>query len=67
MMSTAGAAARAPNQPAPFRERQSSTMVKRADRGSHDQPFIGSTEPLPFGVVIVVQVPFGTYFHALPW
>ncbi len=25
------------------------------------------SEPVPFGVLMVVQVPFGTYFHALPW
>jgi hypothetical protein len=31
------------------------------------QDLIGSSEPLPFGVCIVAQVPFGTYFQALPW
>jgi hypothetical protein len=25
------------------------------------------SEPVPFGVFMVVQVPFGTYFQALPW
>ena len=29
------------------------------------QLFIGSSDPTPMGVFIVVQVPFGTYFHAL--
>jgi hypothetical protein len=28
---------------------------------------IGSSEPVPPGVVMVVQVPFGTNRHALPW
>ena len=28
---------------------------------------IGLNEPMPFGVLIVVQVPFGTSFQALPW
>ncbi len=28
--------------------------------------FIGSRLPMPFGVFMVVQVPFGTSFHALP-
>ena len=27
----------------------------------------GISEPTPLGVVIVVHVPFGTYFQALPW
>jgi len=31
------------------------------------QDLIGSSEPIPFGVFIVVQVPFATYFQALPW
>jgi hypothetical protein len=30
------------------------------------QDFDGSSEPVPVGVFIVAQVPFGTYFHALP-
>jgi hypothetical protein len=28
---------------------------------------LGSSEPGPLGVVIVAQVPFGTYFQALLW
>ena len=67
MMSMKGAAARVVKQPAPFQERQSCALFKRAGRGSRVQLFIGSRVPLPFGVVIVVQVPFGTYFHALAW
>src|SRR6266513_1502447 len=31
------------------------------------QDLIGSSEPAPFGVLIVAQVPFTTYFQALPW
>src|SRR6266403_6110994 len=31
------------------------------------QDLIGSSEPVPFGVLIVVHVPFATYFQALPW
>ena len=38
-----------------------------AIRGEQPQDFIGCSEPLPFGVVIVVQVPFGTSFQALAW
>ena len=34
---------------------------------SAHQVLIGVSEPLPFGVAIDVQVPFGTAFHALPW
>jgi hypothetical protein len=30
------------------------------------QDLIGSSEPVPVGVFIVVQVPFATYFQALP-
>lgn len=38
------------------------------DRGcARAQDLTGVSEPLPVGVVIVAQVPFGTYFHALPW
>ena len=67
MMCKESAAARAFNQPAPFQERQSCGLVKRECRGSRFQLFIGSRLPLPFGVVIVVQVPLGTYFQALAW
>ena len=28
---------------------------------------LGVSEPLPFGVEMVVQVPLATYFQALPW
>ena len=31
------------------------------------QDLISASEPMPFGVLIVVQVPFGTFFHELPW
>ena len=31
------------------------------------QLLIGVSEPMPFGVFIVVQVPLATYFQALPW
>src|SRR5882724_1424504 len=31
------------------------------------QDLIGSSEPVPFGVLIVAHVPFATYFQALPW
>lgn len=36
----------------------------RASRRNQD--LTGAREPTPFGVCIVVQVPFGTYFQALP-
>ena len=29
--------------------------------------YIALSEPMPFGVFIVVQVPLATYFQALPW
>ena len=32
-----------------------------------DQDLTGLSEPMPFGVLIVVHVPFGTFFHAFPW
>jgi hypothetical protein len=31
------------------------------------QDLISVSEPVPFGVFIVVQVPAGTFFQALPW
>ena len=37
-------------------------------RGRRDrQLLIGVSDPMPFGVLIVVQVPLATYFQALPW
>src|SRR5690606_12709315 len=35
--------------------------------GKSDQDSIGVSEPWPFGVLIDIQVPAGTFFHALPW
>ena len=32
-----------------------------------DQDFIGVSEPMPWGVLMLVQVPTGTFFQALPW
>ena len=29
--------------------------------------FMASSEPMPLGVLMLVQVPAGTYFQALPW
>ena len=31
------------------------------------QPLIGVSEPMPWGVLIEVQVPAGTFFQASPW
>ena len=33
-------------------------------RGGH---FIAVSEPMPLGVLMLAQVPAGTYFQALPW
>jgi len=30
------------------------------------QRFLGVSEPTPFGVLIFAQLPFATYFQALP-
>jgi hypothetical protein len=38
-----------------------------SESGERNQPLTGSSEPMPFGVFIAAQVPFGTFFHALPW
>ena len=36
--------------------------------GKHGrQPLIGESEPAPFGVTILSQVPLSTYFQELPW
>ncbi len=34
---------------------------------SRAQPLTGASEPMPFGVLMDVHVPFGTCFQALPW
>ena len=31
------------------------------------QDLMGISEPMPVGVFMLVQVPAGTYFQALPW
>jgi hypothetical protein len=31
------------------------------------QDLMGISEPMPVGVFMLVQVPVGTYFQALPW
>ena len=36
-------------------------------QGLSAQDLIGSSEPVPLGVLMVSQVPFATYFQALPW
>jgi hypothetical protein len=48
----------------PSRAGGGEARVVRASRAGHD--LIGASAPVPFGVFIVVQVPFGTYFQALP-
>jgi hypothetical protein len=37
-----------------------------SDSGTQE-PLIGCSEPLPSGVLTVLQVPFATYFQELPW
>jgi len=32
-----------------------------------DQDLIGVSDPVPFGVLMVVQVPLATIFQAVPW
>jgi hypothetical protein len=40
----------------------------RAGAGSrHAAQVLAESEPVPFGVLIVVHVPAGTFFQALPW
>ena len=44
-----------------------SERARRRERLFAGQDFSGSSEPVPLGVWIVAQVPFGTYFQALLW
>ena len=39
----------------------------RRAHGAAPQDFIGVSEPMPLGVLMLVQVPTGTFFQALPW
>ena len=44
--------------------KRAACRLRRSDLRFQD--LIGSSEPVPFGVLIVSHVPFGTYFQALP-
>ncbi len=52
---------------APRRSAAASGPARRTVPWSRVQLLTGVSEPMPFGVFIVVQVPFATYFQALPW
>ena len=49
------------------RDASSGEASRSGLRGDRIYALTGISEPMPLGVLIVVHVPFGTYFQALPW